>query len=50
MQGPKFKKKKVQNVRTKSVFTPQKNDFSATTKRLGRKFWMGHVFAKGKVS
>ena len=28
----------------------QKNDFSAATKRLGRKFWVGHVVAKGKVS
>ena len=26
----------------------QKNDFSVATKRLGRKFWVGHVFAKGK--
>ena len=28
----------------------QKNDYSAATKRLGRKFWVGHLFAKGKVS
>ena len=41
---------KRQNTGTKSAFTPQNNDFSAATKRLGRKFWMGHVFAKGKVS